>query len=55
MRLLIEIILLIGIFFLEDYLVYKWIRKIDKKERAILNEWETDHIKKLLELQGESQ
>lgn len=54
MRLFIEIILLIGIFFLEDYLVYKWIRKIDKKERAYLNEWETEHIKNLLELKGES-
>lgn len=50
---LFQMLFLLGLFFLEDYLVYKWIRKIDKKEREYLNEWETEYIKSLLKLKGE--
>lgn len=50
---IIQVAILIGVFFLEDFLVYKWIRRIDKKERKFLNEWETEHIKSLLEIKGE--
>lgn len=33
-----------------QYLTYKWIRKIDKKERAKLQSWETDYIIKTNEM-----
>lgn len=33
----------------EDELVYKHIRKIDKKARMDLNNWELEHINELLE------
>lgn len=49
--LIIEIIFLIIIFFIEDYFVYKWIRKIDKKEREKINKMELEHLDKMIVLE----
>lgn len=42
-----EVIILIIIFFLEDLLTYRYIKKIDKKEREFVNNWEIEHITRL--------
>lgn len=42
-----NIIVIIGVTFLTEILAYKHIRKIDKKERAKLQEWELEYLKKL--------
>lgn len=46
---IIEVILIVGLLYFEDYLIYKKIRKIDKKARMDLNNWELEHINELLE------
>lgn len=51
--LIVELAIFLGLFFLEDFLIYKFIRRIDKKEREFLNEWETEHIKSLLKIKGD--
>lgn len=50
-----EIIILIIIFFLEDLLTYKYIKRIDKKEREFVNNWEIEHITRLENLVKESE
>ena len=42
-------VFLIIVFFLTDLLSYKYIRKIDKKERKKLDKEELDHVKKMIE------
>lgn len=46
---IIEIVVIVGLMWFEDELVYKHIRKIDKKARMDLNNWELEHINELLE------
>jgi len=46
---IIEIVVIVGLMWFEDCLVYKHIRKIDKKARMDLNNWELEHINELLE------
>lgn len=46
---IIEVGIIIAFLWFEDLLVYKHIRKIDKKARMNLNNWELEHINDLLE------
>jgi len=46
---IIEIVVIVGLMWFEDCLVYKHIRKSDKKARMDLNNWELEHINELLE------
>lgn len=45
--LILEIILIVILVFIVDLFTYKWIRKIDKKEREKLAKKETEYLKKL--------
>lgn len=45
--LILEIILIVMLVFMVDLFTYKWIRKIDKKEREKLAEKETAYLKEL--------
>lgn len=46
---ILEVGLIVGLLWFEDYLVYKHIRKIDKKTRMELDNWELEHINELIE------
>lgn len=44
------IIIYIFFAFFSQLIIYKWIKKIDKKERKKLQKWEQDYINKMVEL-----
>lgn len=44
---IIEVALIFTIFYFEDILIYKRIKKIDKKKREELNDWELKHYDEL--------
>lgn len=46
---ILEVGLIVGLLWFEDYLVYKHIRKIDMKKRMEIDNWELEHINELLE------
>lgn len=48
---LIKLIFLGGMWFIVDLFTYKFIRKLDKKERKNLQDWETDYLLKQKEEQ----
>lgn len=45
--LILEIILIVILVFMVDLFTYKWIRRLDKKERDKLTKKETEYLKKL--------
>ncbi len=45
--LILEIILIVILVFMVDLFTYKWIRRLDKKEREKLAKKETEYLKKL--------
>lgn len=53
MSLILELIMIAIIVFLIDFLTYKYIRFLDKKERAKLAKKETEYIQKLLKEMNE--
>lgn len=46
-KFLFNIIIIVFIVFISELLAYKHIRKIDKKERIKLQQWELKYLKKL--------
>ena len=48
---MIKYIVLVVIWFIEDFLAYKLIKKIDKNERIKVNKMEEKHIKYMLDNQ----
>lgn len=46
---IIEIGLIFCLFYFEDILIYKRIKKIDQKKREELNNWELKHYDELIE------
>ena len=46
---ILEVGLIVGLLWFEDYLVYKHIRKIDMKKRMEIDNWELEHINELIE------
>ena len=53
-QLFLEIITIVLVCITTDFLTYKFIRKLDKKERQKLQKWETDYLNKMLEKEKKS-
>ncbi len=51
---MIKIIILIFVWFLQNIFAYKFIKRIDKKERIKLNEMEEKHINYMLEKENQN-
>ena len=49
------IVIFIALYFVQDFLAYRIIRRIDKHERKKLNRMEEEHIKYMLEKTAESE
>lgn len=55
MEMILEIIIIIMACFMVDLFTYKYIRYLDKKERAKLAEKETEYLKSLIDEMNEEQ
>jgi len=53
LQLILEVIMIGFVVFLIDLFTYKYVRYLDKKERAKLAEKETEYLKKLIEEMNE--
>ena len=55
LKFLFNIFIIIAFTFGTEFFAYKFIRRIDKKERKKLQDWELDYIKKLKNLNGDQE